>query len=201
MRFLRSTVLLAALAIASPALAQTNPGTSPLSIAKGGTGGTTASAARTSLGLTATATAAAGQLPGEPTTGSASAGNVGELITNTGSAVSLVTATPKDITTVSLSAGDWFCWGSVSFTAGGTPTTSFMSGWISTTANTEPSFPNGGGYVLTRPNLTGGGNQALSIGNIRLSLSGTTTVSLGMNQAFSGGTSTGNGFIACERRR
>lgn len=37
MRMLRSTVLFAALAFAAPALAQTNPGTSPLSGAKGGT--------------------------------------------------------------------------------------------------------------------------------------------------------------------
>jgi hypothetical protein len=36
---------------AAPVMAQVNPGTSPLSIAKGGTGGATASAARTSLGL------------------------------------------------------------------------------------------------------------------------------------------------------
>ena len=35
----------------APVMAQVNPGTSPLSIAKGGTGGATASAARTSLGL------------------------------------------------------------------------------------------------------------------------------------------------------
>lgn len=43
--------LLALLLGASPALAQVNPGTSPLSIAKGGTAAATASAARTSLGL------------------------------------------------------------------------------------------------------------------------------------------------------
>lgn len=37
-----------------PALAQVTPGTSPLSIAKGGTAGATAAAARTNLGVTAT---------------------------------------------------------------------------------------------------------------------------------------------------
>lgn len=47
----RGIFLLALLLGASPALAQVNPGSSPLSIAKGGTAGATASAARTSLGL------------------------------------------------------------------------------------------------------------------------------------------------------
>lgn len=51
-------VLLALLVAANApaALAQTNPGTSPLSIAKGGTGGATAPAARTGLGLGSIAT-------------------------------------------------------------------------------------------------------------------------------------------------
>lgn len=49
MKFLR--ILAVVLCVASPALAQVNPGTSPLSIAKGGTSAATAAAARTALGL------------------------------------------------------------------------------------------------------------------------------------------------------
>lgn len=49
MKLLR--LLAAVLCLASPALAQVNPGTSPLSIAKGGTSAATAAAARTALGL------------------------------------------------------------------------------------------------------------------------------------------------------
>jgi hypothetical protein len=48
---LRGIIALALALTCAPALAQTNPGTSPLSIAKGGTAASTASAARTSLGL------------------------------------------------------------------------------------------------------------------------------------------------------
>lgn len=48
---LRGIIVLALALLCSPVLAQVNPGTSPLSIAKGGTGGATASAARTALGL------------------------------------------------------------------------------------------------------------------------------------------------------
>lgn len=53
MRFLKYAGLCLAL-IVTPAFAQVTPGTSPLSIPKGGTGGATAAAARTSLGVTAT---------------------------------------------------------------------------------------------------------------------------------------------------
>lgn len=56
MKMLRLAVGALALAIGTlaiaPAMAQSNPGTSPLSIAKGGTGAATASAARANLGLT-----------------------------------------------------------------------------------------------------------------------------------------------------
>lgn len=54
---LRSVLALAlALCCAPPALAQVNPGTSPLTLAKGGTGASTAAGARTNLGLGTMAT-------------------------------------------------------------------------------------------------------------------------------------------------
>src|ERR1700716_2012808 len=52
----------------------------------------------------------AGQLPGEPAAGSATAGNVGEYIESvvvSGSAVALTTGVDKTITSISLTAGDW----------------------------------------------------------------------------------------------
>src|SRR5882672_7701684 len=51
MKMLRSLLVLALVLFGGPVLAQVTPGTSPLSIAKGGTGAATASAARTSLGV------------------------------------------------------------------------------------------------------------------------------------------------------
>lgn len=51
MKQFRSLIALALVLAWSPLQAQTNPGSSPLSIAKGGTGASTASGARTSLGL------------------------------------------------------------------------------------------------------------------------------------------------------
>jgi hypothetical protein len=55
-------------------------------------------------------TVSAGQYPGETTTGSATAGNVGEYVESvitSGSAVSLVSGAPKTITSITLTAGDW----------------------------------------------------------------------------------------------
>jgi len=52
---LRGIITIALVLSCSPALAQTNPGTSPLSILKGGTGGISAAAARINLGFAATA--------------------------------------------------------------------------------------------------------------------------------------------------
>jgi hypothetical protein len=63
------------------------------------------------------ATAAAGQLPGTATNDSAAAGDVGEYVSSviaTGSATSFTTATAKNITSISPTAGDWDvqgeCW-------------------------------------------------------------------------------------------
>lgn len=53
---LRGTLVLALALLGAPASAQVNPGTSPLSIPKGGTGAATASGARTNLGLGSMAT-------------------------------------------------------------------------------------------------------------------------------------------------
>lgn len=60
MKLLRYLLVLGALALAAPAATQTNPGTSPLSIAKGGTAANTAAGARTSLGLGALSTVTPG---------------------------------------------------------------------------------------------------------------------------------------------
>lgn len=51
-----------------------------------------------------------GQIPGEPSNGSASAGNIGEYVSSTvvfGSAISLTTVTAANVTSISLPAGDW----------------------------------------------------------------------------------------------
>lgn len=57
-------------------------------------------------------------LKGEAAAGNAAAGDIGEVIQAevlTGAAVALVTATPKTVTSIALTAGDWDVYGSVAF--------------------------------------------------------------------------------------
>src|SRR6185312_14765343 len=77
-----------------------------------------------------------GQLPGTTTNDNASSGNVGQLISSnivSGSSVSLTTATPLDITTISLTAGDWDVQGNCTSNPAGSTTTSVFICSISTT--------------------------------------------------------------------
>jgi hypothetical protein len=140
---------LALLALASPAFAQSLPtpnlgcgfqinGTTvgcPAAIAVGGTGATTAAGARTALGIT---NSTPGQLPGTATNDSASAGNVGELITATvpsGSAIALTSATATNLTHLDLTAGEWDVSCTIYFLSGSSTAVSTMISSISATSN------------------------------------------------------------------
>lgn len=143
-----------------------------------------------------------GQYPGVTSNTAASAGNIGEFVSATvlaGSAVSLVNGTAKDVTTISLTAGNWMVYGNVAFNPVGTTTTSYTQAWISTTANTLPTTPNSGGTTALGVANPAGSGPILSAGMIRLSLSGTTTVSLGAFANFAVSTETAYGFIGAHR--
>jgi hypothetical protein len=145
--------------------------------------------------------AARGQLPGETTTGSATAGNVGEFISATvlqGSAVSLTTGTPANITSISLTAGDWDVWGSIAIVPSSTVT--IYEGWISTTSAAVPTFPNNGAITLMQVAFSSATQQILPVGRERISISGTTTVFLSASMTFAG-TVSGYGFIGARRLR
>ncbi len=146
---------------------------------------------------------AGGQIPGTRTNDSASAGNCGEYISSTvlvGSAVSLVSGTATNITSISLTAGDWDVSGNIAFVgaAGTTATTGVAT--INTTSGTAPTIPGAGAYnrvVVSAVNST----IVLPTGSTRISLASTTTVYLIGASAFSGGTSTAYGFIGARRAR
>lgn len=177
---------------------------SVVSIAQGGTGAITAAGARTNLGLTATAIAAAGQLPGTATNDSATAGNVGEYISSNvlvGSAVSLTTNTAANVTSISLTAGDWDVWGTVALSLGASTTMSFIAGWISTTSASFPTVPNNGAMVESSLTFSAGQPQAVPVGRTRISLSATTTVYLSTFVTFLTSTNAAFGFIGARRVR
>ena len=142
-------------------------------------------------------------IKGTVTNDSAATGIVGEFISSTilvGAAVSLTTGTAANVTSISLTAGDWDVSGLVSSVAAGGTTISGFLAWISTTSATAPTSPNSGGYVLLQVTGAAGGNIALPVSTMRMSLASTTTVYLSTLQTFSS-TNSAYGFISARRVR
>jgi hypothetical protein len=135
----------------------------------------------------------------------AAAGSIGEYISSQvlqGSATGITTGTPANVTSISLSPGDWDVWGSVGFVAAGSTTATQQIGWISTTSASLPASPNNGAmFSYLGTGAAAGGNGVFPIGRIRLSLASTTTVYLGAQSSFSVSTMSVYGFIGARRVR
>lgn len=139
------------------------------------------------------------------TNDSAAAGKIGEYIssqTTAGSGnVALTTNTNADITSISLTAGDWDVWGNVGFEPAGGSSITQTFAWISVTSATLPTYPNNGG--MQQAGAAGGtaNNVTLSAGCMRMSLSGTTTIYLTARETHTIGTMNSYGFIGARRVR
>lgn len=172
-----------------------------LTILGNNTGGTanaaylTVSQVNTMLGTTPSTP---GQLPGTTTNDNAAAGNVGEFITSNipvASAVSLTTATPTDITSINLSAGDFDVWANIFFDSsgqdcGGTAWTSL----VSATPIDRSLISQGDMSVAVI-------NCGIAVSPRRYSLAAPATVYLSVNSNFGSGTLTACGFISARRAR
>jgi hypothetical protein len=137
-------------------------------------------------------------LYGTTTNSSALTGTVGEFfssIISTGSATSLSTSTAKDITSISLTAGDWDVWGNWGQAISAGTTTSI--GWISSTSATAPDGSLYNGFVAS----VGAGNINMSAPSLRFSLASTTTIYLSTLAIFGSGTVAAYGGIYARRVR
>jgi hypothetical protein len=141
---------------------------------------------------------------GTTTNDNAAAGSVGEYISSTvgnGAGVSVTNSTNKDITSISLTAGDWDVWGTIGYNPTSNPVASLLSGWINTTSASAPGAPNGGAFfqdgVINQTNPEG----LYPVGLMRLSLSATTTVYLTTYNSFTVGTLKAYEFIGARRVR
>ncbi len=147
------------------------------------------------------ALAATTSIPASATNDNATAGNLGENSTNlvaVGSAVSLTTATPANIITKNLAAGDWIVCGGVTFTEGSATVTarSMSITTISATISTDGSeakndFPT----TTTTLEIT------VDCPCRRVSLSASTNVYLVASSTFSAGTSAAYGTMNFWRPR
>jgi len=145
---------------------------------------------------------------GTTTNDDAGAGYVGEYISSivlSGSPVSLTTTVSANVTSISLTAGDWDVYGQIYFSGTATDTSGFSAG-ITATSATMPSaasltdaqslsiIQNGTGFPTA-------GQMIVPTIPARVSLSGTTTYYLVAACAFLGGTAGAAGTIRARRVR
>ena len=145
------------------------------------------------------------QLKGTITNDSASAGNVGEFVSSTilqASAVALTTTVAANITSISLTAGDWDVGGALYIIAAASTTVTLITGSISQTSATHNSAA--GNYfqhVCTSVTPTASNPMGYTIPTNRVSLSGTTTLFLVGSSTFATSTNAGFGSIWARRVR
>lgn len=142
---------------------------------------------------------------GSNTNDSAAAGWVGEVISSTvasGSAVGLTNSVAADITSISLTAGDWEIMAKVYFTGNAATTLSFVRGSISSVSATEDGTAGNRGIgfyngdtVFATTDIT------VDAGPLRRSVASTTTTYLVALAAFGVSTCSAYGYIQARRLR
>jgi hypothetical protein len=139
---------------------------------------------------------------GTVTNDAAQAGSVGEYVTATvaTSAISLTSGAAANITSISLTAGDWDVNGAVGFLPAGTTVPSGVSVSISLTSATLALIGDPGRSSIIATMATGAG-QAHCCGPVRVPLATTTTVYLVATGTFTVSTMTAGGTIRARRMR
>lgn len=143
---------------------------------------------------------------GTTTNDNAAAGSVGEFIsasTSFGSPVSLTTGTAADVCSISLTAGDWDVWGNVGFLGNVLTLVQYEFGWTSQTSATAPTADFLSSQVFTAAGVAifAAGNSIFNVQQQRISLSGTTTIYLSAQAAFSVSTCSAFGNLKARRVR
>lgn len=140
-------------------------------------------------------------IEGTNTNDNAAAGYVGEYIESDvliASAVSLSSGSSANVTSISLTAGDWEVHGSVGFNV--SIGTSSVIGGISTTSSTLALLSQKGAMIAINDSAATTG-QMLPVGARRLSIASTTTVYLVARATFSSGSVSAYGIIWARRVR
>ena len=132
-----------------------------------------------------------GGIVGTTTNDNASTGYVGEFKSSAvlqASSVTMTSSTNSNLTTLSLTAGDWDVWGMVFFNTGGLISAAYS--WVSTSSATQPDESALSGIYFSGSSL---GNIGIPSFVQRISLSATTTVYLSYICVFTvSGTACGN---------
>jgi hypothetical protein len=146
----------------------------------------------------------AGQLigTGTATNDNAAAGRIGEYVSSTASGVTLTDSTYIDVTSISLTAGDWDVVANLSATPPAAGITSARIGISTTSGNSATGLTNGDTQITWNMVTTATSVTGKSIAPVRASLSATTTYYLkGYAQSTGAGNATGAGRISARRIR
>jgi len=167
----------------------------------GGTGGQlTLNGSTSGSGVIGVSSTGTPQYGGTATNDNAPAGNIGEYQTASASSISLTSGTTVNITSKSLTAGDWEITGVIIITpAGTTPLTGVIGLASLTTASLTPL--EAGNFLQLNGTLGTGQGQTLPLPATRLSISATTTVFVNVNAAFTVSTATGGAILRARRVR
>lgn len=145
-----------------------------------------------------------GGLAGTTTNDNATAGVVGEYIESilvSGSATSITTATDKTVTSISLTAGDWDVDCVLVYIPNAATSISRYSASLSLTTNTFDSTAGRFMQTVIPATVLGAFNLSVPIPNYRFSLSGTTSIFMVANAAFTVNTLAAWGIIRARRVR
>lgn len=138
-------------------------------------------------------------LTGTTVADNASAGIVGEFISSQilfASAISISNATPTNVTSISLTAGDWDVWGNIGLFPTGASNN--VLGAISAASAT---FPDGSLIYIRQNTNTNAATQAFPVPYRRINVNATTTIYLVAQVSFTTGTCTTYGGINARRVR
>ncbi len=197
--------------------------TGQLSVARGGTGiSSFGTGVATALGqnvtgsggivlataptLTQVAFSTTSGIIGTTTNDNAAAGSVGEYVSDSvsfGAPVALTTDTAANITSISLTAGDWDVWGMVGLVGAAGTLLQYCAGWSSQTSATNPGNDLVAQTVYSASGVAvfASARPSFTIQQARISLSGTTTIYLSAQAGFSVDTCSAFGNIRARRRR
>lgn len=146
-----------------------------------------------------------GQLIGKgtATNDSAAAGYIGEYVEATAGTTSFPTSgTAGDITSISLTAGDWDVTGMVDARRNGATWTEFLAGLSTTSGNSTPTAGVAGVTIGGTTALATIDEHTIALPPLRFSLSGTTSVYLKFGATYTVATpNTGNNSIHARRVR
>jgi hypothetical protein len=129
-------------------------------------------------------------------------GGVGTIISSTvltGAAVAVTTGTAADVTSISLTAGDWDVRGNICTVLAAGTVTSRVAGWVSTTSATPPTAPNAGAYTYLMVDPVANEPSYFFVGIQRISVSSPTTVYLTAQINFTVSTAAAFGYLEARR--